>query len=708
MRPDDLSLLLSINEAIATTQDRVGLFHIIFSKLRDSFKFKVAGLELLSKNKLNMEVFLKGVENIFSKELPFEINEKLPISLTPFEISFTNPVIKRIKVDEVERNPENRILEKMLETMSKFSIYEVIHCPLQSGGEIIGYLVLAFKQEDVISESDMVFLQLISNQVAILMSVTIAYAEIAQREKVKEIQLSLTNSLVNIKEREELFRILSQGIDQFIGISYLGINVKNPSTNESITMCYVKEPNRKFKIFPVNKTRDIPFLILKSHLSPEAAENFYDFNAEEFNWLCQQSSHFRYLKEKLNVCSILFVNDCQTDDGEINLILSKDGSSEFKFMPPMKDAKCFSDPEIEFILKLLTQLAMVMKNFFAYEEISYLKKQLEQEKNYLLDEINLANNFQEIIGNSIEIQSVLNKVTQVAPLDATVLIQGETGTGKELIARAIHNLSDRKDKPLVKLNCTALPTQLIESELFGHERGSFTGAVERRIGKFELANSGTIFLDEIGELPLELQAKLLRVLQEQEFERIGGKQTIKIDVRVIAATNRDLENEVKKGNFRPDLFFRLNVFPIALPPLRKRIDDIPLFVKYFSEKYAKKVGKPIKSIRRSDLEMLKQYEWPGNIRELEHLIERAVIVSNTPNLELSEIMSGKGDKPSIDIHDFKPLELVEKEYIMAALRATNGRVTGEKGAAKLLGINGKTLGSKMRKFGIKKEITILT
>jgi transcriptional regulator with GAF, ATPase, and Fis domain len=707
MKKQYLELLLSINDAIATTQDWLKLVHVFFEKLKNAFNFQLAGIQLLNKSKTHLELFIKGYETFISEEYKFDIHEKVAIADTPFAISINNPVIRRIKMSEMlKKNSKIDNFDSLKNMINHYKIDSVVHSPLITGGNLIGFLVLAFDRDNKISNEELEFLRQISNQVAIFLSITIAYGEIIQREKIKEIQLAITNSLVNIKERDQLLKRIAVGIDNILSISYMGLNIKKRSLNESITISFVKEGSGNFKIYPVNKNRDIPFLTLKSHLTPESDKNFHEFTSEEFRRLCQQSTHFRYLSEKYGVEYILFIADTQSLDEEINLILAKDGKPRFIPLPVLKNPRQFIEREIEFIINLIPQLSLVIRNYFAYEEIHHLKKQLEQEKNYLLDEINLANNFQEIIGATNEIKIILNKIEQVAPIDVTVLIQGETGTGKELIARAIHNLSVRKDKSLIKVNCTALPAQLIESELFGHEKGSFTGAIEQRIGKFELANGGTIFLDEIGELPLELQAKLLRVLQEQEFERIGGKQTIKIDIRIIAATNRNLEQEVEKGNFRSDLFFRLNVFPLDLPPLRKRTDDIPLFVKHFTELYSKKVGKPIKTLRKADLELLKQYEWPGNIRELEHLIERAVIISNSQNLEISEIIPVRRTPQQVEIKNIKPLHELEREHIITALKAAKGKVTGENGAAKILGINGKTLGSKMRKFGIKREITI--
>lgn len=326
------------------------------------------------------------------------------------------------------------------------------------------------------------------------------------------------------------------------------------------------------------------------------------------------------------------------------------------------------------------------------------KARLEAANLYLREEIKTEHNFEEIIGASAPIKKVLQAVEKVAGTDATVLVTGETGTGKELVARAIHNLSQRKHGVLIKVNCAAIPAGLIESELFGHEKGAFTGALARKVGRFELADKATIFLDEVGEIPMELQTKLLRVLQEGEFERLGSTRTMKVDVRVIAATNRDLEKEVRDGRFRSDLYYRLNVFPIALPALRDRIQDIPLLVSYFVKKFASRMGKSIESVSGSAMQQLKSYIWPGNIRELEHVIERAVILNQGPELKLDEWMPRSADAglnggPTT-------LEEVERAHILAVLGRTNWRVSGEKGAAKILGLNATTLEARMKKLGI--------
>jgi|WetSurMetagenome_2_1015567.scaffolds.fasta_scaffold01107_6 formate hydrogenlyase transcriptional activator len=339
----------------------------------------------------------------------------------------------------------------------------------------------------------------------------------------------------------------------------------------------------------------------------------------------------------------------------------------------------------------------------AFAEIERHKSLLEAESAYLREEIRSEHNFQEIIGASDALKYVLYKVNQIAPTDTTALILGETGTGKELIARAIHSASSRKERPLVKVNCAALPANLIESELFGHERGAFTGAFAKQAGRFELANSGTLFLDEIGELPLGLQAKLLRVLQDKEFERLGGTKTIKADVRLISATNRNLEQEVREGRFRQDLWYRINVFPITLPPLRQRKDDLPLLVSAFVTRLSKRLGKVIRKIPEKVMDELQEYDWPGNIRELENVIERAIISSEGSVLILADRLVPF--QPPSAQSALKSLESLEREHILSVLEKTRWKIEGKHGAAAILGLNPSTLRGRMRKLGIQRLST---
>ena len=338
----------------------------------------------------------------------------------------------------------------------------------------------------------------------------------------------------------------------------------------------------------------------------------------------------------------------------------------------------------------------------ALSEIIALKEQLEAENIYFRNEHKMKHRFEHIIGQSDGLKYVLYRAEQVAPANTTVLILGETGTGKELIAYAIHHMSPRKDRPMITVNCAALPGNLIESELFGREKGAFTGADTRQVGRFEIANGSTLCLDEIGELPLELQAKLLRVIQHNEFERLGSSQTIKVDVRIVATTNRDLDEEVRKGRFRQDLFYRLNVFPITVPPLRQRKDDIPLMVQSFIERYSRKLGKQITSISKETMKALRDYPWPGNVRELESIIERATILCPGPVLQLADKL--EVSCPSIS-SAVRTLEGTERSQILKILSETRWRIEGKDGAAAILGINASTLRARMHKLGVVRSET---
>jgi transcriptional regulator with GAF, ATPase, and Fis domain len=358
------------------------------------------------------------------------------------------------------------------------------------------------------------------------------------------------------------------------------------------------------------------------------------------------------------------------------------------------------------ILKgICAQISVAIANIQANEKLLSYKKQLEEENDYLREQIKTIYNFSEIIGSGDEMKKVYRLMSLVADSNTSVLLLGETGTGKELIARAIHNASPRKDKLMVKVNCAALPASLIESELFGHERGAFTGAIERRIGKFELANNSTLFLDEIGELPLEAQAKLLRVIQERELERLGGKQTIKIDVRLITATNRNLEEEVKAGRFRADLYFRLNVFPIHLPPLRDRSEDIEALTHFFVQKYSRNTGRKIRKVAPKVIQQLRSYTWPGNVRELEYLIERSILLATNGTLDDVFIpQNTAAEKKQEEAYLLnRSLEEVERSYIIETLKRCAGKISGAGSAAEILKIPGNTLHSKIKKLGITKS-----
>jgi formate hydrogenlyase transcriptional activator len=402
----------------------------------------------------------------------------------------------------------------------------------------------------------------------------------------------------------------------------------------------------------------------------------------------------------------------RSDPAEDSCLITGEGLQSHCFLPLIsrhrglgvlglgkRQEQAFTQDDVEFLTQVANQVAIAVENALAYGQIAALKDQLAQEKLYLEDEIRSEMHFEDIVGKSAALHRVLQQVETVAPTDATVLISGETGTGKELIARAIHQLSPRRPQAFVKLNCAAIPAGLLESELFGHERGAFTGAIAQRIGRFELANRGTVFLDEIGELPLELQPKLLRVLQDREFERLGSPRTLRTDARLIAATNRDLAALVDAQQFRADLFYRVNVFPVHVPPLRERPEDIPLLVRHFAQQFARRLGKTIETIPSDTMQGLLRYPWPGNIRELQNIIERAVILSPGPVLQVP-LADLKPPATGVSPQNHDTLEEAERKHILAVLEETKWVLSGPNGAAVRLGMKRSTLQFRMRKLGI--------
>jgi formate hydrogenlyase transcriptional activator len=364
-----------------------------------------------------------------------------------------------------------------------------------------------------------------------------------------------------------------------------------------------------------------------------------------------------------------------------------------------RDGIGYTQDEIDFVMQVASQVAIAVERSRLQSELQRLRKSSGEERIYLEEEISSELNFEEIVGKSAALQRVLRQVEVVAPTDSGVLVQGETGTGKELIARAIHNLSARRDRPFVKLNCAAIPSGLLESELFGHEKGAFTGAIMRKAGRFEIADKGTLFLDEVGDIPLELQPKLLRVLQEHEFERLGSTRTQQVDVRVIAATHRDLKQMVENGQFRSDLYYRLHVFPLSVPPLRERREDIPLLVRHYVDKYARRMNRRIESIPSQAMEVFTSYAWPGNVRELQNFIERTVILSPGPVLRPPLTELKQADPPEI-ASKLSTLEEAEREHVVRALRECNWVIGGPNGAAARLGMKRTTLAYRIRKLNV--------
>ena len=505
--------------------------------------------------------------------------------------------------------------------------------------------------------------------------------QLRRSEERQRILLEINNALIAKLDRESLFRAIAKTLHEIVSFDGAAICLSDPEEDV-------------FRLFAL-ETFSLPR---------------YEFGVgKEFE---RRASHVGWVLDRGR--SLLRGDLTREREFPLEEQLFAQGIRSYMVVPLVARGKVFgtlnvasrtpglySPEEVSFLGEIAKQVSLAVENTWAFEEIAQLKARLEQEKLYLQEEIKTEHNFEEIIGRSRAVKEVLKAVETVAPTDASVLILGETGTGKELVARAIHNLSPRKDKALVKVNCAALPSGLIENELFGHEKGAFTGALTKKIGRFELANGGTIFLDEIGDLPLDLQAKLLRVLQEGEFERVGGSDTIKADVRVIAATNRDLELATKEGKFREDLFYRLNVFPIQLPPLRERKEDIPLLVRYFVRKHGARLGKKFETITEKTMQALSSYPWPGNVRELENVIERSVITSHGSQFDLGNWLHRH--EPAPPQKSVPTLAALEREHILKTLKSTGWKVSGNHGAARVLGVKPTTLEARMKKLGIKRE-----
>jgi formate hydrogenlyase transcriptional activator len=505
--------------------------------------------------------------------------------------------------------------------------------------------------------------------------------EALQRQKERlHVLLEINATLMITRDLESLFREVSEIMRRVIGHDYASVAVYDKAA-QALSLSPLDSPLTQGLLgtdttFPVKETPAGQALV-------EGKTKV--FNREEL--LAMQSGFVSQMLEQgiQSLCCIPLV----THNGSLGtLILAS------------KEHSAFIGEDIDFLDQVAAQVAVALDNARAYREIAKLKDKLTKEKLYLEDEIRSERNFEEIVGESAALKQVLNEAKTVAPSDATVLILGETGTGKELIARAIHRMSSRKNANFIKLNCAAIPTGLLESELFGHEKGAFTGAVSQKIGRLELADKGTLFLDEVGEIPLEMQPKLLRVLQDREFERLGSTRTIRVNIRLIAATNRDLAQSIVSRQFRSDLYYRLNVFPIRMPALQERKQDIPLLVRHFVQNFARRMKKQIETIPAETMNALVNWTWPGNVRELENIIERSVILSQGPILTvpLGELILSPQDA----LND-GTLESLQRETIVRVLRETSGVLSGPRGAAARLGLKRTTLQSRMQKLGISRE-----
>jgi formate hydrogenlyase transcriptional activator len=558
--------------------------------------------------------------------------------------------------------------------------------PLNSARRRLGAMGVGSPEEHDYGSAEVEFLQQVAKQVAVAVDNALNFesAEAAQKALARErdrlsLLLEINNALVSHLELRELLKAISACLHRVMPHDLAGFCLYDPATHRLLAHALDFPQNQDF----VERGVAIPL-----EGTPEGRAwttrrtvLIKSLSLAEFPAAIVKEAVAEGLKSG---CAVPLISRGRVL-GTLSVVSLREGA--------------FTEDDAELLSRIGAQIAIAVDNGLAYREIADLKDKLSKEKLYLEGEIKTEYNFEEIVGDSRALKAVLKEVQTVAATDSTVLILGETGSGKELVARALHNRSHRRERTFVKLNCAAIPTGLLESELFGHEKGAFTGAIATKMGRFEMADGGTIFLDEVGEIPLDLQVKLLRVLQEQEFERLGSTRTIRVDVRVIAATNRDLGRMVEEQEFRSDLYYRLKVFPITVPPLRRRAEDIPLLVRHFAQKFAQRMKKQIDTIPSETMNALQQYPWPGNVRELENFIERAVILSersvlHVPVAELKPLSAGE-ETPTT-----ATLEAAERAHILKILKETRWVISGSTGAAARLGMKRTTLQSKMQKLNI--------
>jgi formate hydrogenlyase transcriptional activator len=576
-------------------------------------------------------------------------------------------------------NAETRFAS-VLNLLREKGIRSYCALPLTTADKRLGAWGLGSLRANAYSKANLRSLERVTQLVAFAVENALT-REALQREKERlHVLVEINATLMINRDLESLFHEVSEIMRRVIGQDYASVAVYDKAA-QSLSLYPLDSPLTQGLL-----GRDTTFTINETPAGQALVEGKTKaFSREDL--LATQSGFVSQMLDRgiQSLCCIPLItqNGCL---GTLNLASKKHGA--------------FRGEDIDFLEQVAVQVAVALDNTRAYREIAELKNKLTKEKLYLEDEIHSERNFEEIVGESAELKRVLNEARTVAPNDATVLILGETGTGKELIARAIHRMSSRKNANFIKLNCAAIPTGLLESELFGHEKGAFTGAVSQKIGRLELADKGTLFLDEVGEIPLEMQPKLLRVLQDQEFERLGSTRTIRVNIRLIAATNRDLAQSIVSRQFRSDLYYRLSVFPIRMPVLQERKEDIPLLVRYFVQHFARRMKKQIETIPAETMNALVNWTWPGNVRELENIVERSVILSQGPILT---VPLGELSLSAQDSLNDGTLESMRRETIVRVLRETGGVLSGPRGAAARLGLKRTTLQSRMQKLGIARE-----
>jgi formate hydrogenlyase transcriptional activator len=688
------SLLFNLTKQVATINNRTQLQAFLETEIKAILPFNGYIIHTLSKDrtKLTPLVWDTGAQN--RRPNASAVRKSIPIG---------SDIFGKILRSENPQVWHKDSLLSYLDFSGHFvsaieeGVEEILVSAIAANGTANGMIMLIVDFPEIVVHEKKELIKAIGNLLSIAVQNLIAAEQAFKRDEEKSFLLSFCHATATVKNQNELYSIVQKGLKDFFDINDYLLMFSGLGDDPTEFHVLNFTDGRVDKNHSRQSTKDIKFVRLDGQL----VESIFDVEGH----ICLASNEMTETEKSF----LSFGNIDMKDKSEFMCgIALRTVNQRIGIIWTFE--KIYDTPLFQSVIaQISTAFANLLTNANIdrkFSEINEHKRQLEEENLYLQEEIQINNNYNEIVGSSLPMRKVFKMLSQVAESSSSVLILGETGTGKELIARAIHTNSLRNDKIMVKVNCAALPANLIESELFGHEKGSFTGAIERKIGKFELANNGTLFLDEIGELPPDLQVKILRALQEKEIERVGGRNTIKTDVRIIAATNRDLLHEVQQGNFRSDLYFRLNVFPILLPPLRDRREDIPVLAEHFLEKHAKKGAKGKMSFSSRVLKQLTAYEWPGNVRELEHLIERSILLSNSNTIEqipLPKIEKEYAERFTSDSH-VKTIDEVEREHIILVLKRCNGQVAGIGGAAQLLKIPSTTLNSKIRKLGIKKGL----
>jgi formate hydrogenlyase transcriptional activator len=677
--------LVRVSNAIGTHRDPHDLFSALVRELHRVVRFDYVGISIHDENSNTFHRHFVDAET----EEAIPPGPELPMQESDAWWVYQNqePVVTSLGTHDAR-------FSKLQEILKKYGVHGVCTLPLTTAHSKVGTLTFGSKAPDVYTADEVHFLSVVAEQIALAFDNALHFdaVQVSQQQLLKKnerlgLLLELTNHVVSNLEFREVLRAVVASTRRVMGCDGVGITLRDTDDTHlriyALDFAFVDDSVHEESLIPIDE--DVSGTVYRTGKL----------------W-CGSVQEARRLGMK---------DTAQVEVGTVCILpLVSRGRVLGIFGVVKYQDNAFNSDDIDFLTQIANQVAIAVENALAFGQIRELKDKLAQEKLYLEDEIRSEMNFAQIVGKSVSLRRVLKQVATVAPTDSTVLVYGDTGTGKELIARAIHDLSPRRSKPFVKLNCAAIPTGLLESELFGHEKGAFTGAIAQRIGRFEVANGGTIFLDEIGEVPLELQTKLLRVLQEREFERLGSSRTLRTDARLIAATNRDLEAMVSEQKFRSDLFFRLNVFPVHVPPLRERQGDIPLLVRHFTQQFSRRMNRMIETIPSAAMDALSRYHWPGNIRELQNVIERAVIISPGPALsvDVTDLKIPKtfpspgktGSPKSTNGALQNVLEETERQQILKALKKCNWVVAGPNGAAAHLAMKRSTLQLRMHKLGI--------